>query len=155
MTGSPRHGKFARPKVVAEGWSDEDIDRIIDDERKAAQPRGWSSTPTSSSAPSSSKGRGPAARGAGSIGMGARSRARSRSGKFWRYCDAHASLRQIAPSFLDHVRSVEISTTTSFSNWRFNDNADVIVSGDADLLALATFRGIPITTPAAFGRARR
>jgi hypothetical protein len=31
--------KFARPKVLAEGWSDEDIDRIIDEERKAVHPR--------------------------------------------------------------------------------------------------------------------
>ena len=30
--------KFARPKVIAEGWSDADIDRIIDEERKAIQP---------------------------------------------------------------------------------------------------------------------
>lgn len=29
---------FARPKVVAEGWSDPDIDRIIDEEREAVQP---------------------------------------------------------------------------------------------------------------------
>jgi hypothetical protein len=26
--------KFARPKVIAEGWSDADIDRIIKEERK-------------------------------------------------------------------------------------------------------------------------
>ena len=31
--------KFARPKVIAEGWTDEDIDRIIDEEREAVQPR--------------------------------------------------------------------------------------------------------------------
>lgn len=31
--------KFARPKVIAEGWSDADIDRIIKEERKAVQPR--------------------------------------------------------------------------------------------------------------------
>lgn len=31
-----------------------------------------------------------------------------------------------------------------------NGHADVIVSGDADLLALDTFREIPIVTPAAF-----
>jgi uncharacterized protein len=31
--------------------------------------------------------------------------------------------------------------------------ADVIVSGDGDLLALDTFRGIPIVTAAAFGTA--
>ncbi len=31
--------KFARAKVVAEGWSDADIDRIIKEERKAVQPQ--------------------------------------------------------------------------------------------------------------------
>jgi hypothetical protein len=31
--------KFARPKVIAEGWTDADIDRIIEEERKAIQPR--------------------------------------------------------------------------------------------------------------------
>jgi len=30
----------------------------------------------------------------------------------------------------------------------------VIVSGDADLLVLKTFRGVPIITPAVFGHAR-
>jgi len=30
--------RFARPKVIAEGWTDADIDRIIDDEREAVQP---------------------------------------------------------------------------------------------------------------------
>jgi putative PIN family toxin of toxin-antitoxin system len=35
-----------------------------------------------------------------------------------------------------------------------NGRAEVIVSGDADLLALDAFRDIPIITPAAFGRAR-
>lgn len=31
--------QFSRAKVAAEGWSDEDIDRIIKEERKAVQPR--------------------------------------------------------------------------------------------------------------------
>lgn len=31
--------KFARPRVIAKGWSDADIDRIIDEERDAVQPR--------------------------------------------------------------------------------------------------------------------
>jgi hypothetical protein len=31
--------KFARPKVIAEGWTDADIDRIIKEERKAVQHR--------------------------------------------------------------------------------------------------------------------
>ena len=30
--------KFARAKVVAEGWSDDDIDRLIKEERKAVRP---------------------------------------------------------------------------------------------------------------------
>jgi hypothetical protein len=29
--------RFARPKVIAEGWSDADIDRVVKEERKAAQ----------------------------------------------------------------------------------------------------------------------
>ena len=29
--------KFSRPKVVAEGWTDQDIDRIIDEESEAVQ----------------------------------------------------------------------------------------------------------------------
>ena len=29
--------RFARPKVIAEGWSDDDIDRIIEEERQAVQ----------------------------------------------------------------------------------------------------------------------
>ena len=35
-----------------------------------------------------------------------------------------------------------------------NDRADLIISGDADLLVLDTFRGIPIITPAAFCHTR-
>ena len=31
--------RFARPKVIAEGWSDADIDRIIEEERDAVPPR--------------------------------------------------------------------------------------------------------------------
>lgn len=31
--------KFARAKVLAEGWSDEDIDRVIKEELKAVQPQ--------------------------------------------------------------------------------------------------------------------
>jgi hypothetical protein len=31
--------KFARAKVSAEGWTDDDIDRLIKEERRAVQPR--------------------------------------------------------------------------------------------------------------------
>lgn len=31
--------RFARPRVVAKGWSDADIDRIIEEEREAVQSR--------------------------------------------------------------------------------------------------------------------
>jgi hypothetical protein len=30
--------RFTRPRVTAHGWSDADVDRIIDEERDAAQP---------------------------------------------------------------------------------------------------------------------
>jgi putative PIN family toxin of toxin-antitoxin system len=36
-----------------------------------------------------------------------------------------------------------------------NGRADIIVSGDTDLLVLETFRCIPIVTPAAFGHSKR
>ena len=29
--------RYARPRVIAEGWTDEDIDRIIDEEHDAVQ----------------------------------------------------------------------------------------------------------------------
>jgi len=31
--------RFTRPRIIAKGWSDADIDRIIEEERKAVQPR--------------------------------------------------------------------------------------------------------------------
>jgi hypothetical protein len=31
--------RFTRPRVIADGWSDADIDRIIDEERDALQSR--------------------------------------------------------------------------------------------------------------------
>ncbi len=30
--------RYSRPRVIAKGWLDEDIDRIIDEEREAVQP---------------------------------------------------------------------------------------------------------------------
>jgi hypothetical protein len=30
--------RYARPRVIAEGWTDADIDLIIDEEREAVQP---------------------------------------------------------------------------------------------------------------------
>ncbi len=41
-----------------------------------------------------------------------------------------------------------------FLELAFNGRADIIVSGDADLLTLATFRHIPIIDPATFGRSQ-
>jgi uncharacterized protein len=77
---------------------------------------------------------------------------------------------KIAPFFLDNVRrmfaAAELVTITEpvtgcrdpdddkFLALAVNGRADVIVSGDNDLLVLDTFRGIPIISPAAFGRAQ-
>jgi predicted nucleic acid-binding protein len=98
------------------------------------------------------------------------SRARSPSRKFWRCCAAHASPRRSRPLFsimyagfwpLAELVSVEERLAVcrdpdddKFLELAVNGNADVIVSGDADLLALDTFRGIPIITTAAFGASR-
>ena len=76
---------------------------------------------------------------------------------------------KIAPFFLDNLRRVfavaELVTITEpvtgcrdpdddkFLELAVNGHADVIVSGDADLQVLDTFRGIPIITPAAFSHA--
>ena len=42
-----------------------------------------------------------------------------------------------------------------FLELAINGHADLIISGDADLLALAPFRGIPIVTPATFVQSMR
>jgi uncharacterized protein len=73
---------------------------------------------------------------------------------------------KIAPFFLENLRRVfaaaELVTITErvagcrdpdddkFLELAVNGHADAIISGDADLLVLDTFRGIPIITPAAF-----
>ena len=46
-------------------------------------------------------------------------------------------------------------TDDKFLELAVNGRGDLIVSGDADLLALSPFRGIPIVTPAVFVRAGR
>ncbi len=74
---------------------------------------------------------------------------------------------KIAPGFLDHVRLildkaelVTIGETVAvcrdpddhkFLELAVNGGADAIVSGDADLLILGVFRGIPIIKAAEFG----
>jgi putative PIN family toxin of toxin-antitoxin system len=77
---------------------------------------------------------------------------------------------KIAPDFLDTIHVIfaaaELVPITErvtacrdpdddkFLELAVNGRADVIVSGDDDLLTLDTFRGIPIITPAAFAYAR-
>ena len=76
---------------------------------------------------------------------------------------------KITPLFLDHLRrlfaAAELVTITervaacrdpkddTFLELAVNGRADVIVSGDADLLALDVFRGIPIVPPVVFVQA--
>jgi uncharacterized protein len=77
---------------------------------------------------------------------------------------------KIEPVFFEQVNrifaSAELVTITEriticrdpaddkFLELAVNGHADVIISGDDDLLALDTFREIPIITAAAFGRAQ-
>jgi putative PIN family toxin of toxin-antitoxin system len=78
--------------------------------------------------------------------------------------------RNIAPLFDVRLRQIfgyaELVTITEqmaacrdpkddkFLELAVNGNADIIVSGDADLLVMDRFRGIPIIAPAAFGHAQ-
>jgi putative PIN family toxin of toxin-antitoxin system len=52
----------------------------------------------------------------------------------------------------EHITACRDPKDDIFLELAINGHADVIVSGDADLLALHPFRGIPIETPAAFLR---
>jgi uncharacterized protein len=78
---------------------------------------------------------------------------------------------KITPYFADNVRRLfakaELVTITEqvkgacrdpkddmFLELALNGRAEVIVSGDADLLALDSFRGIPIIDAAVFGRSQ-
>jgi putative PIN family toxin of toxin-antitoxin system len=77
---------------------------------------------------------------------------------------------KIAPFFLDNMRRLfaqaELVAITEavaacrdpdddkFLELAVSGRADVLVTGDDDLLVLDTFRGIPIVTPAAFCLAR-
>ena len=79
-------------------------------------------------------------------------------------------ISKVAPIFLDNPRQIfaaaELVTISErivacrdpfddkFLELAVNGRADVIISGDADLLVLDSFRGITIITPAAFGHAQ-
>ncbi len=54
----------------------------------------------------------------------------------------------------ERIAACRDSKDDKFLELAVNGRADLIVSGDADLLVLDTFRGIPIITPAAFGHAQ-
>ena len=55
----------------------------------------------------------------------------------------------------ERIAACRDPTDDKFLELAANGRADVIVSGDADLIALNPFRGIPILTPAAFLEGRR
>jgi len=50
----------------------------------------------------------------------------------------------------ERIAACRDSTDDKFLELAVNGHADLIVTGDADLLALNPFRGIPIVTPAVF-----
>jgi uncharacterized protein len=77
---------------------------------------------------------------------------------------------KLPPSHLDNVRRIfskgelvtiverivacRDPTDDKFLELAVNGHADLLVTGDNDLLVLDTFRGIPIITPQAFGHAQ-
>ncbi len=70
-----------------------------------------------------------------------------------------ARLRQIFAAaelvtITERVAACRDPKDDKFLELAVNGRADLIVSGDADLLVVDTFRGIPIITPAAFGHSQ-
>jgi putative PIN family toxin of toxin-antitoxin system len=57
-------------------------------------------------------------------------------------------------TILESVTGCRDPNDDKFLELAVNGRADVIISGDNDLLMLDIFRGIPIITPAAFRLAR-
>jgi predicted nucleic acid-binding protein len=57
-------------------------------------------------------------------------------------------------SITERITACRDPRDDKFLELAMGGHADVIVSGDADLLALDTFRNIPIITPAAFAHVR-
>ena len=69
--------------------------------------------------------------------------------------DARAWLKQLLRAaelvtIIDRIAACRDPTDDKFLELAVNGHADLIVSGDGDLLALNPFRQIPIVTPAAF-----
>ena len=55
----------------------------------------------------------------------------------------------------ERIAACRDPTDDKFLELAANGRADLIVSGDTDLLALNPFRGIPIVTPAIFAEGKR
>lgn len=69
--------------------------------------------------------------------------------------DTRAWLRKLISvaelvTIIEHITACRDPTDDKFLELAVSGHADLIVSGDADLLALDPFRGIPIVTPAVF-----
>jgi predicted nucleic acid-binding protein len=69
--------------------------------------------------------------------------------------DARAWLKQLLRAaelvtITDRIAACRDPTDDKFLELAVNGHADLIASGDGDLLALNPFRQIPIVTPAAF-----
>jgi putative PIN family toxin of toxin-antitoxin system len=56
-------------------------------------------------------------------------------------------------AIVERIAACRDPTDDRFLELAVNGHADLIVTGDRDLLALGTIRRIPIVTPAAFGHA--
>jgi putative PIN family toxin of toxin-antitoxin system len=85
------------------------------------------------------------------------------SSKFDRYVARDrrdALLLRLAPlieiiEVVQEIRASRDPKDDKYLEAAFNGRADILVSGDGDLLELSPFRGIPIVTPAAYLNRRR
>jgi uncharacterized protein len=58
--------------------------------------------------------------------------------------------RAEAVTIIERVVACRDPTDDKFLELAVNGNADIVLTGDADLLALNPFRGIPIVAPGSF-----
>jgi hypothetical protein len=163
--------RVSRPWVVAQGWSDEDIDRIIEEERDAVR-LGWDQACRRHKRLRQCRAGGlVVARHRGRlVGQERRIPENSRCGAGSLRRDQRPRLADgIPPLHVVTLRRIfaaaEIVTVTEsvvacrdpkdgrFLELAVNGDGDVIVAGDADLLVLNPYRDISILSPTSLGRA--
>jgi uncharacterized protein len=161
--------RASRARVVAAGLTDVDIDRLIKQAQKEVEPRaGWGSFSTRTSWSARRLNNNPCRGWRCSWSSAAAGLLKSLATEQQLFevvarprlaslidPETQAWLKKLMAAaelatITDHIAACRDPTDDKFLELAVNGHADLIVSGDGDLLALNPFRDIPIVTPAAF-----